>query len=428
MKTKLHALIIMLLTINSVSAQKTTANVSMGGGYSNASYYKLSTKTEVNFSDFSWDIAFLRTSATQFGIRINDNQAYNVFEASNDLNDWDTIDLANEANWTRLHNSLETWTKGAFDNGSATYGWGEYNPSNHHVEGTVIFVIKFNDGRFVKFINEDYFGGYTFKYSTWNSGSSTWGEDKTVTIPNTNNPENRFNYYSIKNGEEVIAEPAMSDWDLKFTRYITEIPNADDVSGFDAKAGGSYYLVRGSLLNEDLEVAINDEPDGTATNPSLTYATEINAIGRKWAKVKDLYTRYVDPYEIFYVKYPDNTVYRLYFTNYEGSATGNITFQFKDVTAALGINDVSDNVSFGVYPNPSIDKQINLVYDINKLTDSKNEVSIYTITGKKIFNTSLKSNSGFYNRTLDLSNIPSGIYILKFNSGNSSTSKKLVLN
>jgi hypothetical protein len=418
MSTKLQFLAFLLISFSLIQAQETTVNTSMGANYSNQVFYKLSTATETSFVANSWDIAFLRTSAFAFSLRINDGVGTKVFEASNSLSDWSTIDIDNESSWTGLYNSELGWDTGAFGKGSATYGWGEYNFSNHHVEGSIIFVLKYTDGSYIKFINEDFSSGYTFTYSKWDSATATWGADQTATVSNTSNPDNTFNYYSLQNGSEVLAEIATADWDLKFTKYDT------DYFG----DGSLFYNVTGVLQNTGVEIAENDESTGVEVNPSLTYATDINTIGSDWKSYNFSAGTYdVSSNTIFYVKDVDETVYRLYFTSFAGISTGDVSFNFEDVTSNLGFEDVSGNFSFGIYPNPSIDKKVTLVYDINELTSSNNKVVIYSTTGQKVFEQKLTTNSGFYTKTLDLSNLENGIYILVFNSGTSSFSKKIIL-
>lgn len=412
MKTKLHFIIITFLSIFFMHGQEITINTSMGQGYSNQLFYKLSTQSEISFAADLWDIAFLRTSAYDFSLRVNDGIGIQVFQASNNPSDWSAIDITDESSWTQLYNSDTQWDNGAFDQGTATYGWGEYNPVSHHVEGTIIFILKYSDGTYKKFINEDFYSGYTFKYSTWTG--SEWTEDLTVTIPNSNNPNNIYNYYSLQNNAEVVAEPTPSNWDLKFTKYNTEVsPN-------------NMYLVTGVLHNDLVEVAENDESGGMPANPTLSYSTDINTIGYDWKSFTGSgFT--VDSDKAFYIKYQDNTVYRLYFTAFSGSSSGDLSFNFEDVTSSLGIEDVAEGISFGIYPNPSLDKRINLVYDVNKLSSDKNKVSIYSTTGQQVFKTILNNNNGFYNKNLDLSSLANGIYILEFSSGEYSIRKKIIL-
>ncbi|MUU79421.1 T9SS type A sorting domain-containing protein [Winogradskyella endarachnes] len=417
MKTTLQFLILVLFC-SSAYAQETVVNLSMQPSYANQVYYKLSTQTATSFTANSWDIAFLRTSSYNFGMRVNSGIGIEVFEAANTAADYNTVDVANEANWTPLYNSETTWSNGAFEQGSATYGFGEYNPVTHGVDGTIVFVLKYADGTYRKFINETYAAGYTFKYATWDASTSTWSTDQTVTIPNTNNPNNKFNYYSLQNNAEVVAEPAISDWDFVFTKY------AADYYG----DGSLYYPVTGTLHSDEVTVAQNDEPTGMPSNPTLSYSTDINTIGYDWKTLNASYTYDINSNQAYYVKYSDDTVYRFYFTAFGGSSNGDITFNFENVTNALSIENINDSVSFGIYPNPSTDKKVNLIYDIDALSSNKNEVSIFSITGKKVFQTNLNSNSGFYNTALDLSSLVDGVYVLQFTSGNQSVTKKLILN
>lgn len=413
MKTRLHFLFVMLVGMSFLQAQEITVNTSMGAGYTNQIFYKLSTQSEVSFAANSWDIAMLRTSSMAFSLRVNGHIGISVFEASNSPSDWTTIDVADETSWAQLYNSDISWNEGAFDKGSATYGWGEYNMSSHHVEGTIIFVLKYSDGTYRKFINEDFYGGYTFKYSTWDG--SAWSEDKTVTIPNSNNPNNTYNYYSLQNDEEVIAEPVASDWDLKFTKYTTEL------------APNTMYTVTGVLHNDLVSVAENDEPNGMSNSSILTYSTDINTIGYNWKSFTGAgYSIASD--KSFYVKYADDTIYRLYFTDFSGGSSGNLSFNFENVTQALGIEKVGENITFGVYPNPvKLDKKINIIFDIQKVELNDNIVEIYNLVGKRVLRTKITNTQGFYEKEIDLNSLNSGVYILKFNSGGYQKSKKIVI-
>lgn len=412
MKAKL-LLTLFIVSLITMEAQ-TTVNTSMGANYSNMVYYKLGTQTETTFLANSWDMAFLRTSSFNFDMRTNDHNGIEVFEASNNPADWSTIAIANESSWSQLRNSYTEWGDGALGKGSATYGWGEYNSVTHHVSGTVIFVLKYASGDYVKFINEDYYGGYTFKYSKWDAAASAWEADQTVTIPNTNNPNNRYNYFSFQNNAEVVAEPAITDWDFVFTKY------AKDYHG----DGTVYYPVTGVLHNSTVQVAENqNEADGDPLPTDLTYSDEINTIGDDWKHYGGGYT--VDNETRFYVKNEDGTIYRMWFTSFTGGSTGDITFKYEDVTTVLETEEVTANFTFGMYPNPSINKQITIVYDSNKT--AKNQIEIYNISGQQVYKKQLANNSGFYNKTLDLSQLSGGMYLVKVKSGNKTITKKLIL-
>lgn len=424
MKTKLHFFLILTCCISLCQSQENEVNISMSADYANDVYYKLSNGTTHTFDRNLWDIAFYRAGAapyyTPFAIRINDGAGIKVFDASNDPADWNSIDIANEGDWTELHNSETSWTTGAFDQGSAdgtlSYGWGNYNILTHVIEGDVVFVLKYNDGTYRKFFIDSYAAGYTFTYSTWNG--TDWNPDTTVTLPNTNNPNNIFNYYSLQNNTEVVAEPESTDWDIKFTKYATDYYGD----------GSLFYPVVGVLHNEKVTVAQNEETSGMPTNPSLNFSNDINTIGFDWKSINASYQYEVNPNSVYYIKYEDNTVYRLHFTSFEGNSTGNLSFNLENVSSLLSIDSVNKDVSFGLYPNPSVDKKVTLVYNLNNLSNTTNNLTIYSTTGSIVFNSTLSSSNGFYNKELDLSHLKSGMYIVRFTSGNQSMSQKLILN
>lgn len=398
-----------------MTAQVTTSTVTMSPSYANQVYYKLATQTSTPFANTLWDIAFYRKSNMSMAIRTNDAKGIATYEASNNLADWATIDVANEANWTRLYNSETIWERGTFDNGSETsspfgYGWGVYNMATHKVTGTIIFVLKYANNTYKKVKMVEFFGGYTFIYSSWDG--TAWTADQTVTLANTLNPTNNFNYYSLETNSQVVAEPANTDWDLLFTKYMAMQPS--DVM----------YSVTGVLHHPDVQVAENTS--GASTD--LTYTEDINAIGFDW-KTLDMgtFSYVVDTQKAFFVKLANNSIYKINFQTFVGSSTGVITFNQEDVTAQLDSETFENKVTFGVYPNPSTDKKITLIYELPSGNSDKNEVTIYSITGAEMYHTTIDSNSGFFSKELDLNFLNSGMYLLKFDSGTYSTTKKIIL-
>ena len=82
--------------------------------YTSQVYYKLNTKTETTVAANSWDLAFFRASNYEHGIRVNDGIGIEVFEAANQATAWNTIDITNEAAWSKLYNSDTDRINGAF--------------------------------------------------------------------------------------------------------------------------------------------------------------------------------------------------------------------------------------------------------------------------------------------------------------------------
>ena len=401
----------------SATAQVRNGSVAMGPNYANQVYYKLDNQATNAYPHASWDIAFLRTSAFGFATRINDATGISVFEASANIADWATIDVAQEATWTRLYNSDTEWEVGAFDNASAEYGWGTYNMANHHVTGAIVFVLKYADGSFKKFKIDDFYGGYTFTYASWVAGA--WTPDTTVTLANATNPGTIFNYYSLTANAPVVAEPVSADWDLMFTKYNTEVAMGPSTTVM--------YNVTGALTHPSAVVAENLEPDGVPNFTNVPFTEDINTVGYDWKTFNlGTGTYAIRTDKAFYIK-NNGVVNRLVFESFIGASTGVITFNYEDVTTQLGIEDVNKNVSFGVYPNPAIDKKINVVYDVANATGNQNTISIYSLTGAKVFETKASNNAGFFNSEIDLSALNTGVYVLQFQSGDYTETKKIVL-
>ena len=71
----------------------------------------------------------------------------------------------------------------------------------------------------------------------------------------------------------------------------------------------------------------------------------------------------------------------------------------------------------------------NGIIAINKNTVSvKNTIEVYAINGVKVYSETMATTSGFYNKTLDLSSLQSGMYMVTFTAGKNSVTKKLILN
>ncbi|GGB75838.1 hypothetical protein GCM10007424_14740 [Flavobacterium suaedae] len=408
-------------TITVAQEDYTEVTIPLQPSYTDQVFFDFSTETQTAVTAANWDIAFLRISQMETGVRINDSAGIQVFEASSDVNDWDNIDLANEGTWTELFNSATTWLTGAFDTGSGEYGWGDYNPGNHHVTGSVVFVLKYADESYKKLVIEDYFGGYTIKYADWTG--TEWAEDETATIPN-GDTSYTFNFYSLTTDEVVSVAPADADWDLAFGRYYDNVGTAEEPM---------MYLVSGGLHNSaTVTVAQVDETGNTENEITLpensAYSTDINTIGSDWKEFNmGEFVYDIDTELTYYVKNEDGNIYRMYFTAFGGSSTGELKFNYKNVTATAGLDNVNADVNFGFYPNPALDKRITLIYDLKNNSNEKNTVSIYSLTGAKVFETAITNNAGFYTKELNLSSLNSGIYIVQIQSGDYTQAKKLVI-
>lgn len=437
MKTKLLLTALLAFSVQqTVLAQTdangyTTVNLSMGSGYQNRVFFDFSTNQIAPPQPAnSWDIAFFRNSMYSTGTRINDAIDIKVFAAATSLAEWDNISISNEASWgASLYNpdQVTDWAQGAFEQGpmvstptTMATGWGVYNMFSHHVEGKVIFVLKYPSGAYIKFAIEDAYAGYTFRYSRWNG--SAWEPTVTKTIANGNDNA-FFNYFSFDTNEKVSnLEPAKADWDLMFTRYFTDYPYTDQQGNPQTMK----YRMAGVIQSPNISVAKvrpeAQEMAGYTLPANSAFSSNITTIGHSWKPISGVYSDVV-----YYIK-QGSDYYRMYFISNEGSQTGNMYFKYKKITETLGITEVGKKASFGIYPNPATaDKKVTVLYDIKEKTGNKGNVEVYDLTGKKVYSAELTNQAGFYKQDMDLSHLASGSYMVKITYGGQSETRKLIV-
>lgn len=415
MNTKFTLLAAALFMNVAAHAQQVNGQVTMGPNYANDVYYGLDGQTATATNRADWDISFYRKSNFSTGIRVNDTKGIQVFEASNDLSTWNNINVANAGSWTELYNDDTNWQEGAFNQASAVYGWGAYDIATHFVKGTIVFVLKYTTGEYVKLKIDQLnapSGTYSFTYAKLING--TWSTDKTVSIAHSVSPNNLFNYYNFITDSVTTPEPEQSKWDLKFTKYITPLD-----------AGGStvMYSVTGVLQSDLIKVAKTET--GNPTNDAA-YLASINTVGYDWKTFNMSSGGYtIKPTNFFIKNSTTNKIYKLNFTAFEGSATGVVKFNYENVTASLGTSDL-EKTKFGVYTTNQ-PKTISIVYNSNQSASSNLSVQVYSMNGQLVHQEIYKPTSSFTNKTIQLSKLPAGVYVVKLQSADKVESKKVVL-
>jgi hypothetical protein len=314
-------LILAVLVISGISSCKkdTTAelvtrseSLSLGAGYTNDIYYRLSDGLVTTVPRSNWDIGF-SVSPREAAILTN-GAAGVTLKAYPGLWTWDSaIDTTGYNNWTNLNNSDTTWTEGAFnmnETGYPNYGWGNYDIVTHNVTGVSLYIIKTRSGSFRKIWIEEKLSvdqQYIFRYSDLDGTNE---KDVTLSLAGKNN---NFVYYSLDTDEEVDREPDNTAWDIVLTKYIDNSIN---------------YPVTGVLQNIGITAQASTETDPSSKlMPSAGYLTDISTIGSDW-KIIDMntYQYSIDGSRVFFVKDRDNNIFRIRFTTFEGSATGNLSF------------------------------------------------------------------------------------------------------
>ncbi len=399
-----------------ISALNTTAQnqetISLNPGYTHQSFYSMQNGEIVNIENDNWDLAF-STDSYSANIRINDGKGVELYTYNlGDTSSWSSINNSTPNILTNpMYNSDTSWQYGAFimnqSSGMFDYGWGVYNIQTHHIVGDSIFVIKTVNGNWKKLLIETKASGeYFFKYANLD-GSNEINQN----IQASNYSDKRFIYYSLENDLIIDREPALSDWDITFTKYRTPVQ-------------GMPYSVTGVLSNIGIKIAQADN----VTNPILytdytnhNFDNYINSIGYDWKQFQGSYI--IVPNRVYFIKDYQEQVWRLVFTGFEGSSTGNIEFN-AELLSTTSTNNSLVKGSLDIFPNPSVNNQkITIIYDMQKA----NSISLHDIYGKEIYFSKINK-SGFNTYTIDKNKIAKGTYIVNIsNEKGYSITKKLIV-
>lgn len=396
----MRKILLFALCMPTILFAQTTDMVSLGAGYANESYYSFENGEEANVINAGWDLAF-ELHSMGVGIRLNEKLA-SAWVYPGAFADWATLDTAGHTGWTRLRNSYEDWSEGAFNDIStgATYGWGEYNMTTHNVTGSKIFVIKLSDNSYRK-IKFDLTSTSTIYNVTHNKIDNS--DEVTTVIPKATYTGKNFVYYDIATETIIDREPASSDWDVVFTNYIYNL------------GGGYYGATTGGLHNIDVSTS---EIAGVPTSSSTygTFEDAINTIGYDWKTYAGgAYSIVADL--SYFVKTTDGDIWKLIFTQFEGSSNGNIHFTKEKVETAGIATYEGANIS--VYPNPAND-----VLTISTTQDLQN-LSIVDLSGQivKEVNT-----IGFSSAQVSTSDLKNGVYFVQIlDASNRTGIQKIVI-
>jgi len=410
-KTIYSFLILTLINFN-VLAQ--TQTISLQPSYTNQSFFSLENGEVANLANTNWDLAF-STATMSSSIRINGGMGTELYlYPLGDTTDWNSFNSSNISSWLPIHNSDTNWFLGAFDKNSTSMfdmGWGMYSMITHYVTGDSLYAIKTVGGNWKKlWIQQLANDEYSFKYANLDGSNEI-----NTTVQKTNYTDKNFVYFSLDQNVILDREPISQDWDITFTKYITPVQ-------------GMAYGVTGVLSNDGVHVAQADNiPDPNSYNDYSQHPmmTEINSIGYDWKSFDmSTFSYSVEPYRCYFVKDLQDKVWRIIFTSFEGSSTGNIEFNTQEMTSSTSISQLQSDIStFEIYPNPITDNNLTVVFDNSS---SISELNIFDVTGKNIYNEIFNS-KGFQAKSINLPNLNNGVYIVSLSSKGSIFQKKLVV-
>ena len=408
---KIFTTLLLFISLNLFSQNQ---SISLLPSYTNQSFYSLENGEVANLNNTDWDLAF-STATMSSSIRINAGMGTELYSYPlGDTTDWNTFNSSNLSNWLPIYNSDTNWFVGAFDKNSTSMfdmGWGMYSMITHHVTGDSLYAIKTVGGDWKKlWIQKLANDEYTFKYANLDGTNEI-----NTSVSKLNYSDKNFIYYSLDQNSVLDREPNSIDWDITFTKYITPVQ-------------GMPYGVTGVMSNDGVQVAQVDnlpDPNSYSDYSQHSMSTEINTIGYDWKSFDmSTFSYSVEPYRCYFVKDLQDKVWRIIFTSFEGSSTGNIDFNTQEMTSSTSISELQSDIStFEIYPNPITDNNLTIVFD-NSFYET--QLEIFTVTGKQVFDKNING-AGFQAKSLSLPNLDKGLYIVSISSRGNSIQKKLLI-
>ena len=369
---------------------QTADMVSLGAGYTNESYYSFENGDEANVNNYNWDLAF-EIDTYGAAVRLNRKNC-TLWLYPGSIADWNTLDTTGmAATWEQYINGYEAWEQGAFNMPADPadgfdLGWGDYNSVTHVISGSKIFVIQLSDDTYRKIIIDNLSGGaFNFTYDQLDNSNEVVESITKATYTGKN-----FVYYDLASSTIIDREPASNAWDVVFTNYVLEL------------APGYFSGTTGALHNIG---ATTSQVDGVPTSSSTygSFEEEINTIGYDW-KTFDMgtftYTMVADL--SYFVLTAEGDVWKLVFTDFEGSSNGNIHFTKEKVESAGIATYEGANIS--VYPNPA-----NAILTISTTQELQN-LSIVDLSGQIVKEINAIGFSSTQVSTADLKN---GAYFIQ---------------
>ena len=405
-----------LLFCISLSAQQLDT-LSIGTGYTQQVWYKIETDVETKQSNLNWDIAF--STRIQRDAAIHTNPFATLYKAIAPASAWATLVV--DTTTLVAQNGVDTsWSVGTFNltgDNVFNYGWGNYNTSTHHVNGDSIYVMKTVGGVWKKIIIDrlTYDTTYTFRYAELNGAN-----EKSATLRKKDFVGKNFGYYSLSADAKVDREPLGKDWDITASRYYGLTPDQNGLL--------QSYPLTGILQNDGVKIAKATKRDTSSDAfANLNFQDKINVIGANWKSFDQTTNQWklVDS-TAYFVKTTTGKIYKLIFTKFGGSSTGNMIFT-KEALATSSVKDVvNGTAALAVYPNPATDGNITLVFDLGKNVQHA-DFQLFNISGQSMYSQKLPFTEGLQQLNVPALGLKEGIYLAHIRYNDKVITQKIVV-
>lgn len=387
-----------------------TDSVSIGAGYAQQVWYSMENGEVKSEPNDNWDLAFQVPGFTSSILANTSKENFAVFQSPYAIDDWGNVDTTGmRANWIELHNSTETWTEGALNHAPEDefdLGWGTYNPVTHVVEGDSIYVLFTGQSWKKLKIDRLTSGVYEFTYADLDGSNEVIQE-----IDKDDYSGKNFAYFSIDTQEELDREPASGSWDLTFSTYIEFVPMP--------------YSVTGVRHNLGVEVAqIDNTPHDEAVHSQAFFNDEINTIGNDWKSINmQTFQWEIDSTRTYFVKDQEGSIWKLYFTGFGGSSNGNYHFSKSEEVSSSVAFSTAENMKVSVFPNPVSNGRVTLEFEGEE--HGQVTIQLYNLSGQRIAERTTGTMVGITREVLNVSAVPSGLYIVVVETDNNRITRKV---
>ena len=427
MKSKIYTFVALLATIitGNLTATGQQAGMAydtiyMGASYKNEVYYSMSAGNQGAVDRKQWDIAF-RANWMSASILTNDGVGVELYTyPKSDTSGWLAVDTAGIKNWKKMVNSTTDWETGAFCQNQIKhpdYGWGVYDNFTHSVVGDSLFIIKLLDGSFRKLwiiqkISSD--NAFEIRFAKLDGT-----DDTKALVDCAPYAAKNFVGYSITSKQVVDFEPVISSkWDILFTKYVYTYP-------VGSPNYGSIYTVTGVLSNYKVKVTkLEHVSTDTIVAGLPAMDGSRSPIGWEWKTFSGSFK--VTDSLVYFVQDISGTIHRLIFKEFKGSSTGRIVLE-KGLNTFTGVNEnPKSGFNAAVYPNP-VNEVMNLVINPGKARFAV--VSLLDISGRTVLSKRYDIQAEELSTLqIPVSELPSGIYMVKIQAGGNVISRKVIVN
>ena len=413
---RLHTLSLVLALPIALSAQD-PVTVTTAPGNALQTWYSFENGVLDSRPLAEWDMAIELTGITG-SVLMNTAKGIEVYKVPFAISQWAVIDTTGHiAPALQQHNSETNWSSGALNQGLTSnpfdLGWGIYNMITHNVTGDSCFVIKLANGAWKKLRIDGYTSAndtYTFTWADLDGGNEQSNSFVRSTYAGRN-----FAYISLENNSVFDREPPTNTWDLLFTRYMAFVP-------FPVP---SMYPVAGVLQNHDIEVQRVNGVDPSFNDWSAgAFSANINGIGFDWKNFNQSTFQWEYATDrVHFARDRAGNIWKLVFTTYGGSATGDMTFT-QELLSATSVNELDGAMPLALYPNPVADGRVNLVLDAPVSTL---DMLVFDANGRVVRTERLAGLGGMEVRMLDVSTLRPGLYTVRLQGDGVVATQRLVV-